>query len=309
MKRMCMIVCLVVLCSSVNCMRTYSVKTKTESLHGLPFYVKRLACSHSTSYLEPIYDVVFEREIVIRDTTGKALEKSTSELNRLSISHDTYNTSQTIRDLRQYFSAGKDINPDKVDVELSKLPKHSANDVFNTKNQFLIENSTTPSLYIDYETTHYVNFKRPWFGTTKTDIAYRDDGTLSSVKAEVEDKTGEKVMDLLPIKEVLSAQFVPKGAEKDQLGVRAPNTAEVQLVLRIEATVLKHTLAKVEQLPKKNTGICDPVGFINLTEENTKTYNYTSIKLPDASPAKKEKDKKRIGIEGEITLPENGDAK
>lgn len=286
-----------------GCVRTFSIKEKSKDVPGLPFYLKRMACQQSTSYLEPVYDIIVSRETLSKDSAGSTSRNAT-EIARKSIAMSTLQSSQAWLELRNAFM-NANVDEKTFRPKFDALPSWDANSVFDPANRILAKNETTPRLYVDYTTTYYFNMKRPWSGSTSSELGFREDGTLSTVKVTVEDKTFEQIAGLLPISEYLTAKYVPTADEITALDVPPSVITEWRLTLKVQATVYKHTLSKQRELPDTTQGRCPPYQSIDLTAANASALDYSRSQVSATSSSEKKK-KNAIGVSGEITLPESG---
>ncbi len=57
------------------------------------------------------------------------------------------------------------------------------------------------------EAQHYINTRRPWIGKASATIALAADGTMTSAQAEVEDKTAETILSVLPVTSFFTKQW------------------------------------------------------------------------------------------------------
>lgn len=63
------------------------------------------------------------------------------------------------------------------------------------------------------ESPHYINTRRPWIGTASATIDLATDGTMTKAQSEVEDKTVETILSVLPITSFFTRQWNLGGAD------------------------------------------------------------------------------------------------
>lgn len=63
------------------------------------------------------------------------------------------------------------------------------------------------------ESQYYINTRRPWIGTASATIELATDGTMTKAQSEVEDKTIETILSVLPITSFFTKQWDLGGAD------------------------------------------------------------------------------------------------
>ncbi len=254
-----------------------AAKTKgqetTESVPGMPFYIKKAACVHSAVWFEPVYTLTLE----LTNTPADAKAKPTTNQLGTAILSLKQLQSETAQDL---FHALNDDSPTINDVmKPTNFPDAS--------NRILVSNTSEPRLYVDYSQPYYLNVTRPVAGSAKIDNKLASDGTLTEVSAEIEDKTIETIA--TGIKDIVTA-----------VGTAAKSlTPEPVQKLKLSVVVggFKHTLSKL-----------DPTAAMPCAaakEDVAAPYTYTRTEV-SAPAEKKAADSKgsKISVSGEIVLPE-----
>jgi hypothetical protein len=252
----------------------------------MPFYVKKAACLHSVVWLEPVYTLTLELTNTPADPKAKA---TTAQLGSVILSLSQLQAKPT----QDLFHAMNDDSPTIESVLKAWIPvatqagtPYTPTTFPDATNRILIANTSEPQLYVDYSQPYYLNVTRPVAGSAKIDNKLANDGTLTEVSAEVEDKTIETIA--TGVKDLVTA--VGSAAKA--------MTAESVQKLKLSVTVsgVKHTLSKLDPTA---TMPCAAVG-------NDVAAPYVYSRTEVNAPAEKKADAKgsKISVSGEIVLPE-----
>jgi hypothetical protein len=81
---------------------------------------------------------------------------------------------------------------------------HVAKNPQDAKDVTLVCNVAKAGNYVDYAQVHYINVDRPGIGSASATATLNDNGTLAESSGEVENRTGETILGMLPIGELLT---------------------------------------------------------------------------------------------------------
>ena len=282
------LLCLGLSLTAAGCFRAVSVSRdaqKPHSVAGIPFYIKKAGCRHEKVWLEPVY-------VLTMDSVRKTAQGE--EITALGNAVVPLESKAAVDHLKGALQ-NKDVSQDKVQQEWDAIKQHSFNPLeqeFPARpdaNYVLASDTTASETYVDYGEVYYYNAKRPWAGSTNLAFKLAPDGTMSEGSAQVESKTLETFLGLIPVKEAISkvAGITPKAL-----------LPTVQLRLTVETKIYKHTLYKITP---SSSFPCAP------QQEMTPPYNYVREELSGktADSANDGKTKKRITFAGEAVLPED----
>lgn len=90
------------------------------------------------------------------------------------------------------------------------------------------------------ESQYYINTRRPWIGSANATIDLAADGTMTKAQAEVEDKTVETILSVLPITTFFTKQWNLAGADAAQAAVAGKDSkayAHISLQGRPKPTI------------------------------------------------------------------------
>jgi hypothetical protein len=261
---------------------------KTDSVPGMPFYIKKAACLHSVVWFEPVYTLTLE---LTTTPAGANAKPTTAQLGSVVLSL----TQLKAKPAQDLFHAMNGDSPTVQDVMKAWLPvatqdgtPYTPTNFPDATNRILIANTSEPQLYVDYSQPYYVNVTRPLAGSAKIDSKLASDGTLTEVSAEVEDKTIETIA--TGIKDLVTA--VGTAAK----GVDADKTVQ-RLKLSVTVGGFKHTLSKLD------TGATMPCAAAG--EDVAAPYKYSRSEVTSPAAEKKDDTKKsKISVSGEIVLPD-----
>src|ERR1035437_928733 len=295
--------------------------TNTKKVGGIPFYVKVAACKHETVWLEPTYKVTLVKtykapvldgldkkaEQKVGDKAVEARDVSESVGVRL-ISLSTYN-SKEFRELSSRLENSREGMPEQpilgmfaklkqCDLPTDQLPKK--------KDRILASNENAPVVMVDYANPYYYNVKRPILGSVTATADLNADGTLSSAPAIIEDKTLQAILDLFPVKDVLSA------AAKGSLGVMGFEGSPeglVRLKLTIEPQVYKYTLSTSPIIADSKKPLPCPAPTDILAPDDLKGYNVSRTTVTSAVSSDKTDSQQNVKFAGTVELPKPEGAK
>lgn len=259
----------------------------TESVPGMPFYIKKAACVHSVVWFEPVYTLTLEL------TTTPADPKAKPTVNQLGIATLSLKQLQS-KVAQDLFHAMNADSPDIGDLVKAWTPVATQDGTPYTptafpdaSNRILISNTSEPQLYVDYSQPYYLNVTRPLAGTAKMDNKLASDGTLTEVSAEIEDKTIETIAtgikDLVTAAGSAAKAMTPQPVQK--------------LKLSVAVRGFKHTLSKLDPTAAM------PCAAAKEDVDAPYTYTRTEVSAPAEKKAADSKGSK-ISVSGEIVLPE-----
>ncbi len=218
-----------------------------QRVDGIPFYVKTATCKQETVWIEPTYDLTLST-VMIKD--GKEV---TEPVGVKTISQRTYDSKEYRALVARLANVGSGQAPSDVLKIFIGTEDYSAIHqalLPDRNDRFLASNQTTSETVVNYSDVYFYNAKKPVVGTVSASAELNPDGTLSKGSAQVEDKTLQTFLDLLPIKDILSG--VAKGA-----GILGLDTsADLRFKLSAQPHVYKYTLTKYVGIPSALP--CDP---------------------------------------------------
>jgi hypothetical protein len=243
-------------------------------LPGIPFYAVGYRCLHTTVWLEPVYAV----SLVISSGDKKLLPVSISrtkffgrrELEAACVANapcvkqtlpKIQNNPQvaSYQSLLDEFKNLPEMDPLRFDTTKILDPNSSEHDEV-----LLSSNSVAPERYVDADAIYYYNVNKPWSGTANAEIDLSNEGILNKASGQVENKTMETMLSLLPVSDLI------KGAAGVAVMGPRPGGAGYKLDLQVQSKVYKHThfAAVPGQLPP-----CSPV--TSLVGAGGAPFNFT----------------------------------
>ena len=274
MQRAAMWATLILLVTGCSVLSVHRDKAeKTEGVKGIPFYLKTRQTHQETTYLEPKYSVEVSRLDNSAKTTGESKITKTT-LYRVLISASRVH-SDAMKELREALEAG---NPTMIHQSVNKLLsedpcKSAAIPSFKPPCFQLIGNTLASEMIVDTSQTYYLNARHPIIGKGAVEFELSDEMTLAKGKAEVEEKTAETILGMIPLADYLSARYIPEESEAEAADKSGDFISEY--VLEIAPTGVVH------QLSRKADTLASP-----LTEIESGTA-YVSSQAPSASGAAK----------------------
>ncbi len=286
--------------------------SEKHKIDGIPFYAKVAACKHETVWLVPTYKLTLveitpapateeENQTAENKTAGKEVSKS---LGVRLISLETY-TSDDFRKMAA--SIENDTNqPDEgvvrnwfLNLPQTTVPGHG---LPAAEERILASNENVPVVMVNYATTYYYNVKRPILGSVSATAELNADGTLSKGSAQIEDKTLQAILDLLPVKELASA------AATGAIAPLARGRARARLKLIIEPQVDKYTLSQAPKIvPGQESSFPCPAPTATLDEIQGNNFSRTTVAAADS--ADKTDSQQKVKFAGTVQLPKADDAK
>ena len=314
-----------------GCLHTASVHRRTAAstdkreiaagVPGVPFFIKRAVCKQQSVWVQPVYVI----QLTTR-TTYKASAPAVTPTPTAAPAPDKGSPDVTIRSTQKimgqadFAKAQGDLSalrallmdehatgrPDfggnvvklwnQVLPNTTVVPQLREAEIVSTADAFLVSNSATAEVYVDYNTPFFYNTGRPWIGSSQLNVELAADGTLSKGSAQVESKTLQSVFDLIPVKEALTA------LTKVGFGV-APFEVQkaiesVQFELTIDTRRIKHTHSRY-------SGDVQPCAADPMFVVNNYSLQVEEV-VPQAPSDDAEKSpSKKIKVNGSIELPKS----
>ena len=195
-----------------------------DQLDGVPFYTKVGACKHETVWLEPTYKISLSKSYKL---DGKDV---TEAIGARVLSLKDYNS----KEFREFVLLFEVSNAKTLEDAILKAFSKFKNYVSPTtvlpgeENRVLASNKNELTSFVNYGEVYYYNVKKPLAGSVTASAELGSDGTLSKATATIEDKTLQTFLDLIPVKDVVTA------AAKGALGIAALDggTGPVSLKLK-----------------------------------------------------------------------------
>jgi len=269
-----------------------SIHHRSDAAKGVPFFVRTSLCRHELVWLEPIYRLTLQS---VSQLNGK---ETVTTLGSADFSLSDYTANQQdITSLKNAILNGG--NPVQM---WSVIQTHAYNSLArpepDPRDIVLISNVNKTETTVDYRDVYYFNSHRPLLGTAKADIKLASDGTMTEGSGEIESKTLQSFLDLVPTKELISAAAgLPAGG--------APPGAPA-FRLQIESRAIKHTHYRYRQAESDHDKVqCLAVPAARFDDQ---TYNREREDSSDEKPEKKD-DKNTVNVKGEIKLPPKDDGK
>jgi len=173
-----------------------------------------------------------------------------------------------------------------------------------------VANEVTEVSYVDYSTTYYFNSKKPLAGTSQANIKLAADGTMTEGSGQIESKTLQAFLDLVPVKDVLTtvaAAYLPKAPVPPELLALPAGTYQFELTT--EVNMIKHThysLLKDNNDPQRfRMPPCEPVAtdLPNPTDKSPQPYNLLVEKVTGSAEPKG--DDSAVKVSGTVKLPKS----
>ncbi len=258
-------------------------------LDGIPFYTKVGACKHQTVWLEPTYKISMSQ-------TYKVDGKDVTELIGMrTLSFEDYK-SDSFRDFVLLFEKKNTAMVSEADIlkAFGKFKNYaSPYDVLPSKeNRLLASNTNELTSYVNYGELYYYNVKKPLAGSVTASAELNTDGTLSKGTATIEDKTLQTFLDLVPVKDVVTA-----GA-KAGLGILAVDGQVVALKLTIEPQTYQYTLYTTGAINPPLP--CAPPGQALTSGSGEVNFARTAV---GTESAKKDEESKAVKFSGSVEVP------
>jgi hypothetical protein len=275
---------LFVLCSCA----VLDVHHHNDSVKGIPFYVRTAVCRHEVIWVEPIYTLTLQSV-----TTKDGKETVRSEVAEFTLSQFTTQQTQ-IASLKDTIVAGGDPLPFWGPLRKSDGYNLLAQSTPEPKDRILVSNVNKMETAVDYRDVYYFNSHRPILGTAKADAKLNTDGTMTEGSGEMESKTLQSFLDLLPIKSLIS----------NATGIPVKLNGESTYRLQIESRGIKHTHYRLAPL-NSNMGQT-PCAALPAPDFNDPAYNNSREDVSADKQAKPD-EKNSIKVQGQIALPPKSD--
>lgn len=171
---------------------------------GIPFFVKKQMTKQTTVWRERLVRVIVT-VVPQAENAGMAERESVFEL---TCPQDMV-VEDAFKGLQAWVAEGK---PEEIKTAWMKLMEISqkrrtsvgATKLPHPRQVELVSNLRDRKFVADTSRQFYLNASHPLIGKGSLEFKLNDDQTLQSGKAEVDDQTLGKILDLLPIKELIS---------------------------------------------------------------------------------------------------------
>jgi hypothetical protein len=187
----------------------------------------------------------------------------------------------------------------------------SDDETVTSANVYVAANTVNPELYVDYNTTYYFNSKSPLAGSSQATAKLADDGTLTEGTGQVESKTLETFLDLVPFSDVLktiATGALPFAAEQGALQCSSPAAlkATYEFDLKISTKAFKRTHSAIV-LGTDSAPVKPPCSLLStqVTRANYSAYNATVEEASTDGDSKG--DGNTVKVNGTVILPKPAD--
>lgn len=276
-------------------------------LDGIPFYGKTAKCLQTTVYLYPYYRITFQTL-----SGDKVLGALT-----VNLSTDAYRSADTqgflgllrkkpplsdddIAKASDYWSKIDAASEDPYSKVLPKMDAQGKPVQQTSSGLFLISNTATVKVLVDYDNEYALNAKAPLAGSVNTAYKLSEDGTLTEGSAQVQDQTLATIAGLFPISDLIKSAAGVATKAAAALAPEAPGSVTFQAT--VEKRALKISYSKL--LEDFELG-CSADAAIAPSSSNNVTIESVG---PD-TPAAKDDKSNSISVSGKITLPTPSPAK
>ncbi|MGA8368152.1 MAG: hypothetical protein WB716_12615 [Candidatus Acidiferrales bacterium] len=184
--------------------------------------------------------------------------------------------------LREKFSAIPEFNPLLFDPMKILTPgSNEANEVL------LVSNSVAPERYVDATTVYFYNVKKPFVGPANAEIDLTNEGILSKLSGQSEDKTLPTILSALPTSNLITSAAGIGAAAVEVQPTQQCEPAEYKVDVQVQERIYKHTRSSTDLTQKPP---CAPtptlVGANGATDFNFTVEDITVPPKPPAAPAK-----------------------
>lgn len=257
---------------------------------GIPFYARSANCRQETIYQQDVRKLTLVVHEISADGKPVAADHPFFSSSIVVPGRIVQNPDFPLRSLGSIQLNSASVT--QLVAQFQNLSEFTAAGWQTDPNLLLVSNTTTPVQAVDYSRVFFLNAVRPPIGSVTVSAELNADGTLSKGSAEVEDRTVDALLDLIPVKEVLLSRWIPSEDKNDL----QPETT-FRAILTIEPSPILHTLSRVHEL----TSPCAQHARI---PENTETgIAYTRV-LSSAVPRPASVPNNAINLSGQITMPE-----
>jgi hypothetical protein len=249
---------------------------------GIPFYVKTAGCQRQIVRLKPYYLLTLTTKT--GDKTGQ------SESTTLCGAHASSGAFETLLDEAQ---AGKAIASSWTAVKklACNLPEEPS---MGSKDWFVTSDTISTYTYVDYQNPYSLNVRRPIMGSASATTKLAADGTLTEGTAQVEDKTGEILLGMIPTTAL--AEHIEGGSK--------PGVATLPYELKIEDKDVKFTWTYRDPATH---GACEKDAQLLSDPPNTGKPDLV-IEAADSGENKAADDGSTVKVTGSIQLPKAKDS-
>ncbi len=290
-----LLTCCIPLILLIGCGPVFRVTKDGAPVQGIPFYVKDADCLHQMVYVMPYV------RLTLQTLNGQKFQGAET----MTISEKDFNEDTTVQSLLALLRENPltvtefgVVTHDWTDIRNQK----SANPYEAVKNQrwpqYLVSNSTTTKLFVDYESVYTLNAKSPLVGSVSADYHLASDGTLSEASGQVTDQTLSTILSALPISSLITT-VASGGLLK---GAATPALAEITVQVVVERRAIRITNS---QLIPYEKGCPDTNSFLDSPPLGTLVED---IGADSANSSQSKPDDNSITVSGKITLPKPKDA-
>lgn len=221
-----------VLCGCGSVLR---VKQGTAKVPGVPFYSKEARCLHQEVSVMPYYRLTLQT-VQSEKVTGSQTA---------TVSAEYYLTDPTAVEFTSLVDGTADVSSMTNEQQQTKLGSdwtaikgHSAVDVHAKVGEdnwpkYVVSNSTSPKVFVNYKDVYYLNAKNPLSGSAKADYKLASDGTLTEASGEMADDTFKTIVSALPISDLIKSAA--------GIGLASKSVGGRTLQLKAESRMLKIT--------------------------------------------------------------------
>lgn len=201
------LVSLVVTVFSLGCGSALRVSQSGKRMEGIPFYAKEAKCLHQEVFVMPYY------RLTLQALNGEKIAGSQTA----TVSAAYYLTDETALELTSMINGTADLSSmtaeqqgDKFSKDWESVKGKGATDIYakisdDTWPKYMIANSNSPKVYVNYGTVYYLNVKIPFSGSAKADYKLASDGTLTEASAEITNDTFKTVLGALPVADLIKS--------------------------------------------------------------------------------------------------------
>jgi hypothetical protein len=274
----------------LGCGSAFIVHKNGSELKGIPFYVKEASCLHQRIYTMPYYKLTLQS--LVGDKVAGA--------ETFTVSERFYTQETKVKELLSVMRqkpplTANDLNTMNSDWDVVKnnnADPYSAA-ATDTWPKYLVTNSNSPKVYVDYGSVYTLNAKRPVSGSVTANYKIAADGTLSEASSQISDDTLKTVLGSLPISSLISTA-AGIGAAPSSTG--KPTTTETPIQLLVERRALKITNSQLIPFVAgcPDVDAFDTAHVVGLSIEDVSS---------DATNSNAKTDDNSISVSGKITLP------
>ena len=265
---------------------------KSESLPGVPFYTKFVACEQETVWIEAIYKLT-----LTGTTAGTTDQKPAMDVFSYTKEVSLWDTNQSA-DFEELIEAVSQKEPNEAIAAFKSLTQHEVpmqGPLLNTAQLVLASNKNKPFVFIDYADPYYYNARVPLAGSVTAEINLNQDLILTKASVNIQEQTLKTISDMF-----ISAAGMVKAGKAAKAAKAAK--AEIQLKLTMKPQVYQYTISsmgeKTTNLPCGNPG--KP-----LDDASKGTFQCTLVAADEPAGGSKEKEGEgnAIKFSGSVITP------